>query len=142
MPSCTLVSSHYGINLHVHATYVCSATDQFDSSETVSWTTDAVTSVVDNSANTHVWNRLEDFVPGSVKYFDDKDDVGVLTIGSDTSRPLGVGLVNVYLDDNGGTERHLELCEALYFPASPVRIISVTKLASQLGDPSGTWITT
>ena len=80
------------------------------------------------------WNRLDDFIPGSMHYFGDADTVGVLTIGNESSKPLGVGKVVVNITDNGGTTRKLELHKALYFPGSPVRIISVTKLALQFDD--------
>ena len=135
-------SSSLNIRFHAHTAYVCSADDNETPDEPVSWEDGTVTTVLDNSANTHVWNRLEDFVEGSLHYFDENEHVGVLTIGQESSRPLGVGLVRVEVLDSNGVSQSLELEEVLYFPASPVRIISVTRLASQFDDEDGTWIKT
>ena len=137
-----ITSSVYNISLQVNTAYACSAEEDHDDAAAVSWEPGSISTVLDNSANTHVWNRLEDFVEGSLHYFDDTDSVGVLTIGDESTRPLGTGLVKVELTDDNGMARPLELQQALFFPASPVRIISVTKLASQFDDENGTWIKT
>jgi len=108
----------------------------------ISFDTDTILAVLDNSATAHIWSRLEDFVPGSLHYFDDSDNIGVMTIGDVESRPVGIGLVPISIKDQDGNIRSIELVETLYFPNSQVNIISVTKLAEQFDDPDGTWIKT
>ena len=98
--------------------------------------------VVDNAANTHIWNTLDDFVAGSVHYFSDTDDVGVLTIDKNSSRPIGVGTVIIGITVTTGQVVEMELRDCLLFPTSPVKIISVTALAHGFNDEDGTWIKT
>ena len=108
----------------------------------VSWDSDSTTAVLDNSANTHIWNSLDDFVEGTLKYFDDDDQVGVLTIDKSTVRPVGIGTVIVGITVHDGSLEKVALTDCLFFPSSPVKIISVTALASQFNDEDGTWIKT
>lgn len=103
---------------------------------------DSVEIVLDNSANTHIWNRLEDFVEGTMTYLSDDNNLGVVTIGDSESRPVAVGTVVLTLMDNEGIESNITLEETLYFPSSPVNVLGVTKLGEQLNDPEGTWIKT
>ena len=118
------------------------SSNNIDQDKIVSLDTDTTEAVVDNSANTHICNVLEDFVEGSVRYFDDDDDIGVLTIGKEFSRPIGMSTVNVRVKDNAGIIVHLQLQNCLYFPMSSVKIISVTMLAQYFNDQDGTWIKT
>jgi hypothetical protein len=66
----------------------------------------------------------------------------VITIGDDASKPIGIGSVNIRINTNEGTMVNVELERALYFPKSPVNVISATYLAHQLGDEDGTWVQT
>jgi hypothetical protein len=116
--------------------------DDVQTENQISWDSDSTTAVLDNSANTHIWNSLDDFIEGSLRYFDDTDSVGVLTIDKSTVRPIGIGNVLVGVTDSNGTVIQIELKDCLFFPASPVKIISVTALASQFDDEDGTWIKT
>ena len=111
-------------------------------SKNMQWDADSIQVVLDNSATTHIWSILEDFEPGSMQYFDDSENVGVMTIGSKESRPIGIGTVSFTLVDDTGTPRTTNLNNALYFPDSPVNICGVTCLAEQLNDHEGTWIQT
>ena len=122
--------------------YALSSDDADIATSSITWDTDSVSVVVDNSANTHIWNDLDNFVAGSLRYYDDSDDVGVLTIGEDSSRPLGIGKVIISITDNLNQEVAMHLNNCLYFPASPVKIISVTSLAKQFNDFEETWIKT
>jgi hypothetical protein len=140
--SLSLHSLDYTLNLTVLSTLALSVEDADETTASISWDSDSIAAVLDNSANTHIWTRLDDFVPGSLHYFDDNDDVGVITIGDDTSRPVGIGTVPVSIVDNSGNPQQIILEKALFFPASPVNIISVTHLAKQFNDKSGTWIQT
>ena len=57
--------------------------------------------------------------------------------------PEGIGSVRMsWRDDNGDTFDHV-LTDVLYFPKSPVRILSTSKLSTEWGptiDEEGTWI--
>ena len=99
-----------------------------------------VEAIVGNSANTRIWNWLDDFVVGSMSYFEDTDNVGVLTIDKNSSWPVGKGTVIISLTEDSGCKSKVELCDCLYFPDSPVNIISVSALAQQYHDENGTWI--
>ena len=120
--------------------YALSSNDADIATSSIPWDTDSVSVVVDNSANTHIWNDLDNFVAGSLCYYDDSDDVGILTIGEDSSWPLGIGRVIISITDNLNQDVALHLNNCLYFPASPVKIISVTSLAKQSNDFEETWI--
>jgi hypothetical protein len=137
---CSLATSScvYKVFTTIHAL----SSDSLMDDKEITWDSDSIPVVIDNSANTHIWNCLDHFVPGSLKYFDDDDDVGVLTIGKDSSRPLGIGTVVITIREDTGTMTDVTLIDCLYFPTSPVNIISVTALAKQLDDLDGTWITT
>ena len=121
--------------------YALSSND-LDPDKMITWDTDSSTVVVDNAANTHIWNQLDDFVVGSVRYFDDDEDVGVLTIDKDSSRPIGIGTVTLTIKTSTRKMVEMELQRCLLFPASPVKIISVTALAEHYDDEDGTWIKT
>ena len=65
--------------------------------KSISWDSDSTTAVLDNSANTHIWNELSDFIEGTLRYFEDNEDVGVLTIDKSSVRPIGIGTVVVVI---------------------------------------------
>ena len=136
------ISRRYDINFSVYTNLVLTTDDVSDSENRVTWDADSVAVVVDNSANTHVWSDLKHFEAGSVTYFDDASDVGVLTIGNESSKPLGRGRVQISILDNSGVAQPVTLEDVLYFPNSPVNIVGVTKLAEQYDDQNGTWIQT
>ena len=66
----------------------------------------------------------------------------MLTIGNESSKPLGRGRVQISILDNSGVAQPVTLEDVLYFPNSPVNIVGVTKLAEQYDDQNGTWIQT
>ena len=107
-----------------------------------SWDESVIQVVIDNSANTHIWNRLDDFVSGTLHYFGDEDVEGVMTIGDDSSKPIGIGTVAIRIPDSVGNAVPVNLERVLYFPKSPVNVMSVTYLANQLSDDDGTWVQT
>ena len=55
---------------------------------------------------------------------------------------MGVGTGRWKWKDDGGKIHTFDVKDVLYFPASPVNILSVTKFAGQLGDDNGTGIDT
>ena len=91
------------------------------------------TAVVDNAANAHIWCLKDDFVPESIRPIP-KQDAYVTTIGGSNHTPVAIGDVKTaWCDDSGRKHMHI-LKDALYFPQSPINIISVTALAEQYGD--------
>jgi len=102
---------------------------------------DARVVLVDNCANTHVWNNLEDFEEGSVKPINRLE--GVATIGGSNFYPESVGRLPLSWKDEEGNPFSIVLENVLYFPQSPVNVLSITRLADQLeDDPFGTYIKT
>jgi hypothetical protein len=62
-------------------------------------------------------------------------------VNGEDNLPAGIGTVKwSWLDDDGRIHTHL--FEALYFPQSPVNILSVTQFALKLKDPDKTRIST
>ncbi len=142
-----LHSISYNLDIFAFATKIstCLQSSSFTHDSHVfsaDFSTDTRKAVVDNSANTHIWSHREDFITGSLHYFKDSDSVGVLTIGNKESRPVGVGIVPIHITDDHGTKHKILLQKALYFPDSPVNIISVTALADLYNDDEGTWVKT
>ena len=100
--------------------------------------TDSATIVCDNSANVHICNERSMFV-GELRPV---PNTKVATIGGKGHAASGVGTVKwIWLDENGKAHEHLiENC--LFFPQSPINILSVTSFAKQLEDEEGTGIDT
>ena len=64
----------------------------------------------------------------------------VATIGGRGHAPSGVGTVEwIWKDDEGNTHQYLVEI-TLYFPQSPINILSVTEFSKQLDDEEGTTI--
>ncbi len=108
-------------------------------SETLWWDSDSFTAVTDNCANTHVINDETYFIPGTFKPLPTGHE-GVMTIGGSDHIPQGTGDVRVYWKDDDGKEFEHILKNVLFFPHSPVNIISVSCFAQELNDEEGTWI--
>ena len=66
----------------------------------------------------------------------------VATIGGKLNRPTSIGTVEWTWDDDNGTSRTQKFEKCIYFPSSPINIMSVTSYAKQLGDEDGTGIDT
>ena len=67
---------------------------------------------------------------------------GVETIGGKGHRPSGIGTVRwTWRDDLGKAHEYL-IEDVLFFPESPINILSVTCFAKQLNDLTGTGIDT
>ena len=96
--------------------------------------------VLDNSANSHIWNKEADFVPGSIKKLGELSSVA--TIGGTNFYPAGIGDLNIRIRDDENKTSTLVLKNVLYFPNSPVNIISVVCLADHFNDDTGTWVQT
>ena len=99
--------------------------------------TDANFVVCDNSANMHICNNRDMFLS-----FRPISNGMVATIGGKLNRPSGIGTVKWTWKDDSGVPHTQELKDTLYFPKSPINIMSVTELARQLNDKEGTGIDT
>ena len=103
----------------------------------VSFDSDLIQFVLDNCANVHIINDRELFesiVATSMS--------GVATIGGDPLTPQGQGSCHIYIKDDSGKVVPLTLHNALYFPDSPVNIISISRLADSYDDDEGTFVKT
>ena len=99
--------------------------------------TDANFVVCDNSANIHICNDKSMYTE-----FTETRKGFVATIGGKLNRPAGIGTVKWKWKDDDGIEHKNHLKKVLYFPHSPINIMSVTEFARQLDDEEGTGIDT
>jgi hypothetical protein len=110
--------------LQVHAVAL-NIDDKVSSSSSVRFDADSVTVICDNSANVHVCNTKSCFV-GEIQM--DKS-LQVATIGGRQNASAGIGTVRWKWNDDDGVSHTFEIRDVLYFPESPVNILSVTKFA-------------
>ena len=97
----------------------------------LSFDSNAETALIDNCANTHIWNRRHQF---SDFREINKAQRGVSTIGGKPHFAEGIGDVKTsWRDDNGKIFYHM-LKGVLYFSSSPVCIISTSKLSKEWGN--------
>ena len=97
--------------------------------------------LIDNCANTHVWNNFDDFEEHFVQSINCLE--GVATIRGSNFYPESVGGLPLTWKDEQGNPFSIVLENGLYFPHSLVNILSITRLADQLNDdPYGTYIMT
>ena len=122
---------------HAHA-IALNIDDKVGSSASVRFDADSVTVVCDNSANVHVCNDKSCFV-GEITM---DRSLQVATIGGKENTSAGIGTVQWKWKDDDGVFHTFEIRDVLYFPESPVNILSVTKFADQLNDDEGTGIDT
>jgi hypothetical protein len=115
--------------------------DKTEHEKLISFDSDSLTVILDNSANTSVFNKKEHFVDKKIHKLVPSEE-GVITIGGSNHHPEGYGDVSISLKDDDGNLCELRLSNVLYFPDSPVNIVSITCLAASLGDPEGTWVQT
>ncbi len=108
-----------------------------NSSKNSIFDTDATFVVCDNSANTHICNDKSMFIT-----FKETTSGMVATIGGKMNKPAGIGTVEWKWKDDEGIIHTERLEDVLYFPSSPINIMSVTAFAEQLEDEEGTGIDT
>ncbi len=106
----------------------------------VSFDSDGLTIVLDNSATCHICNNKSLFI-SPITPIPTSNDIGVDTAGG-TVRPIGIGNIRIKWTDDDGLAHQEVIDDVLYFPKSPVNIIGVTKLGMQRNDPEGTHILT
>ena len=106
--------------------------------ETLSHDSDSTTMVCDNSANVHICNNRSMFV-GELQHVTNHK---VATIGGRGHPASGIGTVRWIWTDDFGVKHTNLIHDVLYFPQSPINILSVTSFAKQLKDSEGTGIDT
>jgi len=106
--------------------------------ETVSFDTDSSHIICDNSANVHICNDKSLFI-GDIRK---TDRHYVATIAGQKSAASAMGTVRWKWKDDDGKTHSYDVHDVLYFPTSPVNILSVTGFADQLKDDDGTGIDT
>ena len=137
-----LVSSNSVLQKHVSVFYALSS-DDMDSLENIkSFDSDSQTCVCDNSANTHIWNNIKNFIPASLVKLSASASSSVVTIGGSDFYPTSIGDVKLTWTDDEGIPYRTVLKDIVYFPNSPVNVLSVTAFAAHLNDDDGTWIKT
>ena len=99
---------------------------------------DSTTMVCDISANVHICNKRNMFV-GEIRKCKNQ---GVANIGGKGHQLSGIGTVCWIWRDNYGKSHEYLVKDALFFPQSPINILSVTCFARQLNDLTGTGIDT
>ena len=97
----------------------------------------AIIFVIDNAANVHIGNDKNMF-----KTLNPCTHRCVATIGGTDLEPEGIGTVIIQVQDNEGVFSEMTLEDVLYFPSSPVNLISIACLADQYKDDEGTCIRT
>ncbi len=66
----------------------------------------------------------------------------VATIGGNKNNAAGIGTVRWKWKDDNGKMHTYDIKNILFFPQSPINILSITEFAEQFGDDGGTGITT
>ena len=121
---------------HVHA--IALNMDKRVQDQSLSFDTDAATIICDNNANMHICNNKSMF-EGEIRRMDQHY---IATIGRSKNSAADMGMVNWHWKDNDGKLHTIKIKDVLFFPASPVNILSVTSLADQFKDDDGTGIDT
>ena len=103
-----------------------------------SFDSDSTTIVCDNSANVSICNTKSMYV-GEMQQI---HNTNVATIGGKGHPVSGIGTVKWHWKDDDGVGHEFLVEDVLYFPQSPINILSVTSFARQLKDKDGTGITT
>ena len=132
-------SSSIGSQVFISVTTAFSTKDAVDShlKGRVSFDSDLIQFVLDNCANVHIINDKELF-----ESLGETTMSGVATIGGSPLAPQGEGPCTIFVKDDYGNTVPLKLARALYFPESPVNIISIAKLADSYEDDEGTFVKT
>jgi len=127
---------------HVFTSYALSSDDMDSLENSTSFNSDSQSCICDNSANTHIWNCVKDFIPASLVQLSASAASSVVTIGGSDFHPTSIGDLKLTWTDDDGVPYTTILKDVLYFPDSPVNVLSVTAFAAQLDDDHGTWIKT
>lgn len=96
---------------------------------------DATTVIVNSSANTHIWNTLEDF--DNYVALKPEDLPGATTINSSQDHSEGIGDITIRIKYDNGVVHGLLLRNALFYPKPVVKIMSLTNPAIEYPNEDG-----
>ena len=133
----TIASHQFQRMVLYHSSVLANIDERRADIKVATFDTDSRSGVTDNCANTHVGNDESMFVPGTLKSLSQQKE-GVMTIGGSDHIPSAIGDVQIRLKDDQGQLFEHTLKDVLYFPNSPVNILSITCLARELNDKQGT----
>ena len=111
---------------------------RFKSSEQVRFYSDGSSVIIDHSGNSHICSE-EDIFTYKIETIISNE---VATICGKDLIPKGISTVSWYWTDDEGKLHTSKLNNVLYFPNSPVKILSATSLAEYTKDDEGTWVLT
>lgn len=124
--ACKAKENLYWLSSTAVSTTISKAFSSGASSHSLSFDTDGLSIVLDNSATCHICNNKSLFT-SEITYLDVTTDIGVSTAGG-TVRPDGVGTISIRWNYDDGKSHPMSIDDVLYFPSSPVNIIGITKL--------------
>ena len=82
--------------------YVLSSDELNSLDKFMSFNSDSQSCICDNSANTHIWNNIKDFIPASLVKLSVSAASSVVTIGGLDFHPTAIGNVKLtWTDDEG-----------------------------------------
>ena len=114
---------------HIYASIHLTTDDKEALNKKVRFDTDSTTYTIGNSANAYIWDTRSNFVLGSLIRLGKYKDTGVATIGLVELSPHSIGDVKTNWKDDMGISYDTILRGTLFFPYSPVNLLSVTALA-------------
>ena len=94
----------------------------------------AICAVIDNCATATVLNNLSLFDGPLEKV----SNVGIVTVGGDDHHPTHKGTAKISWKDDNNLIHEIIIRNALYFPSSPVNVVSVSQLSLQFRDSVST----
>ena len=98
----------------------------------VTFNTDSIFFVCDNSTTGHICNDLLRFVPGSLQQITRR-----LTTSNDTGPPFQEGTIKINITDDDGKNTLFLLEGCIYNPDSSVNLLSTRRLAEKFLDADG-----
>ena len=109
-----------------------------DSPEQVGFDSDGLSVIVYNYGHAHIWSE-EDIFTDKIELIISN---WVTTIGGKDITPKGIGTVIWYWTVDEGQPHRKKFNNVLYFPYSPVNILSETSLVESIKYDEGTWVLT
>ena len=114
---------------HIYASIHLTTDDKEALNKNIRFDSDSATYIIDNSANAYIWDTRSNFILGSLIRLRKYKDTGVATIGLVELSPHFIDDVKINWKDDMGISYDTILRGTLFFPYSPVNLLSVTALA-------------
>ena len=84
--------------------------------------TDSQKFLIDSGGSTHLWNRRKDFVSFRVLSKQEQKEEQVLGINGKVSQPIGIGRIQIKIEDDENKVHKLQLDNVRYLPNAPLNI--------------------